>query len=220
MKYKYLLFDLDGTILDTTKGVFNSAKYALKHFGIDATLGELKPIFGPPLKYSFTTFFKLTEEQTDEAIRIYREHYIKYADNETRVFDGVPSLLVDLKNTGYNLAIATSKYEEHAITALKHYNLAHLFDYITGTNLDATITEKHEVIEESLRRFGISENRQCALMIGDTKYDIEGAKKAGIDSFGIYTGAAEALCHEKAGATYVAYSFSELRNKLISDFND
>ena len=220
MKYLHLIFDLDGTLIDTTEGVYKSAQYALKHFGINASLDEVKPVFGPPLKYSFSTFFKLTEEQTAEAIGIYRERYDKYGINESCLFEEIPQLLADLKSAGYRLGIATSKYEKVAISLLNHYKIVHLFDFITGANIDESISKKHEVIEESLRRFHISNNRKSALMIGDTKYDIEGAKIAEIDSLGIYSGAALKHEHENAGATYVAYSFSELRGFLLDDFFD
>jgi phosphoglycolate phosphatase len=100
---------------------------------------------------------------------------------------------------------------------LNEFGIAHYFDYITGSNLDESISKKHEVIEESLRRFEIGEKRDCALMIGDMKFDIEGAKIARIDSLGVYTGTAQENEHENAGATYIAYSFKELENILLTD---
>ena len=218
MKYKYLLFDLDGTLIDTTEGVFKSAQYALKRFGINVSFEELKPIFGPPLKYSFMNLFSLSDEDASEAVKIYLERYQIYGADESRVFDEIPQLLIDLKNAGYNMGVATSKFEGHAVSALQHYNIAQYFDYITGANIDETISKKHQVIEESLRRFNIESNRKDALMIGDMKYDIEGAKIAGIDSFGIYTGTASPNEHEIAGATYIANSFDKLRKKLLVDF--
>ena len=94
---------------------------------------------------------------------------------------------------------------------------ADYFDYITGSNLDETISKKCEVIEEALRRFNISDKRHSALMIGDMKYDDIGAKIAGIDCVGVYTGTAEENEHEEAGATYIAYSFKELENLLLKE---
>lgn len=217
MKYRYLLFDLDGTLVDTTEGVFKSAQFALSHFGIEVELNKLMPFFGPPLKYSFMNLYKLSESEADEAIRIYLERYEKKGFDESKVFYEIPELLRNLKNAGYIIGVATSKFEGHAVEMLKKHNIAHFFDYITGANIDETISKKHEVIEESLRRFGISDSRKNVLMIGDMKYDIEGAKKAGIDSFGIYTGTAQKNEHEQAGATYIAYSFSELKSRLLGD---
>ena len=217
MKYKYLLFDLDGTLIDTMEGVVKCAQHALKSFGIEATLKELEKFLGPPLKYSFTKYYGLTSEQTDKAIELYRERYQRTSVEESRVFAEIPSLLNKLKNAGYILGVATSKYELHAKAMLESFGLADNFTYITGANQSASINKKHEVIEEALRRFGISENRATALMIGDMKYDDEGATIAGIDSLGVYTGTAKPNEHEDAGATYIAQSFKELEELLLGD---
>lgn len=216
MKYKYLLFDLDGTLVDTLEGVIKSAQYALTFFGINATLEELRPFFGPPLRYSFMTLYDFTEEQADAAILKYRERYNVKGIEESRLFPEIPSLLDELKNAGYRLGVATSKYETVAEKTLKLFGIADKFEYITGSNLDETRAAKHEVIEESLRRFGITDRRLEALMIGDMKYDDIGAQKAGIDSYGVYTGTAKPPEHEEAGATYIANSFGELQKTLLS----
>ncbi len=217
MKYKYLLFDLDGTLIDTMEGVVKCAQHALRSFGIEATLKELEKFLGPPLKYSFMEYYGLTAEQTVEAINIYRERYILKCVEESRVFPEIPTLLNKLKDAGYILGVATSKYEPHARGMLESFGLADAFTYITGANQSASINKKHEVIEEALRRFGISENRETALMIGDMKYDDEGAAIVGIDSFGVYTGTAKPNEHEDAGATHIAYSFKELEERLLGE---
>ncbi len=217
MKYKYLLFDLDGTLIDTTEGVYKCAQHALSKFGLYVGFAELKPIFGPPLKQSFMNLFNLSDDDASSAVAFYLERYQQFGIQESKVFDDIPQLLNDLKKVGYKLGVATSKYEGHAISALEHYNIAHLFDYITGANIDETISAKHEVIEEALKRFNAIDEKDKVLMIGDMKYDIIGAKKSGIDSFGIYTGTAAELEHENAGATYIAYSFDELKSKLIEE---
>lgn len=218
MKYKYLLFDLDGTLIDTTEGVYKSAQYALTHFGINVGFDELKPIFGPPLKQSFMNLFNLNDTEATDAVKFYLERYQQFGINESKVFPEIPSLLNNLKKHGYSLGVATSKYEGHAISALEHYNIAHYFDYITGANIDETISKKHEVIIESLKRFDATDKKPEVLMIGDMKYDIIGAKTAGIDSLGIYTGTAAELEHENAGATYIAHSFEEVRFMLLKQF--
>lgn len=217
MKYKYLLFDLDGTLIDTAEGVLKCAQHALKAFGINVELNELTDFFGPPLTYSFTKLFNLSESDAEKAIKIYLERYQKHGFDESHIFPTIPQLLKKLKDAGYKIGVATSKFEEHAIEALKYHKIAEYFDYITGANLDETISKKHEVIEESLKRFNIT-NKSVVLMIGDMKYDIEGAKKVGIDSLGIYTGTAKVDEHENAGATYIAYSFKELEDMLLKEF--
>jgi len=217
MKYKYLLFDLDGTLVDTTEGVFKCAQHALKAFGINVKLSDLTDFFGPPLTYSFTKLFNLSESDAEKAIKIYLERYQKHGFDESCVFPEIPELLKKLKDVGYKIGVATSKFEEHAIETLKHHGIYEYFDHITGANLDETISKKHEVIEEALKRFNITDNKNVVLMIGDMKYDIEGAKKVGIDSFGIYTGTAKCNEHESAGATYIAYSFKDMEEMLLKD---
>ncbi len=216
MKYQYLLFDLDGMLINTLEGVVKCAQYALKYYGKEYTLEELKPFLGPPLKDSFIKF-GLNEDEANQAIFKYRERYDIYGASESKLFPEVPNLLNKLKNAGYKLGVATSKYEEYAKIMLKDFGIIDVFEYITGSNLDETRVKKHEVIEEALTRFGISENRQTALMIGDMKYDDIGARNAGIDSIGVYTGTASPGEHEEAKATYIANSFAELEKLLLKD---
>ncbi|MBQ3229601.1 MAG: HAD hydrolase-like protein [Clostridia bacterium] len=217
MRYKYLLFDLDGMLVDTLRGVVISAQYALSHFGINASLEELRPFLGPPLRYSFMTFYGLSEEQAVEAIFKYREKYDEVGMTESTLFPEIPALLKDLNKAGYILGVATSKYEEYAKEMLKTLGIADNFVYITGSNLDETISKKHEVIEEALRRFGIAEKQNEVLMIGDMKFDDIGAANAKIDSLGVYTGTAKPGEHEEAGATYIAKSFEDLRHILLNE---
>ncbi len=216
MKYKYLLFDLDGTLVNTMEGVVKCAQYALKHYGIEASLKELEIFLGPPLRNSFINY-GLSEEQAVEAIYKYRERYDEKGAQESQLFPEIPELLNNLKNAGYILGVATSKYEEYAKIMLEYFGIADKFEYITGSNLDESISKKHEVIQEALRRFGISDKKEKALMIGDMKYDDEGAALVGIDCFGVYTGTAKKNEHEEAGATYIAYSFKELEERLLKD---
>ena len=215
MKYKYLLFDLDGTLIDTTEGVLKSAQNALDHFGIHVELDNLMAFFGPPLKVSFTTLYGLTDSEADEAVRLYLERYEKKGFDGSRVYGEIPDLLSKLKKAGYKLGVATSKYEGHAIEALKHHGILDYFDYVTGASIDEKISKKHEVIEEAINRFNAGNERNSILMIGDMKYDIIGAKLSGLDSFGIYTGTAKEHEHEQAGATYIAYSFEDLEQYLL-----
>ncbi len=216
MKYKYLLFDLDGTLVNTMEGVVKCAQHALKHYGIEATLKELEVFLGPPLRNSFLRY-GLNEDQAVDAIFKYRERYDEKGADESEMFPEIPDLLKSLKEAGYILGVATSKYEEYAKIMLQHFGIADMFEYITGSNQDESISKKHEVIQEALRRFGISERKELALMIGDMKYDDEGAALVGIDCFGVYTGTAKENEHEEAGATYIAYSFNELKERLLNN---
>ncbi len=218
MKYKYLLFDLDGTLIDTTEGVLKSAQNALKFFDIYVETEKLMNFFGPPLKYSFSNLYGLSDNDADEAIKIYNERYNKLGYVESRIFPEMALLLPKLKEAGYILGVATSKPQDQAEEMLKFHSLSCYFDFISGSNADGSISTKDEVIEEALKHFGITDARNEVLMIGDMKYDIIGAKRTGIDSFGIYTGTASEDDLENEGADYVAYDFEELKNKLLNEF--
>ncbi len=220
MRYKYLLFDLDGTLIDTTEGVLKSAQNALKFFGVEVELKKLMNFFGPPLKYSFSTLYGLSDVDADKAIEIYNQRYAEFGYIESHIFPDVDVILKEAKKAGYILGVATSKPEDQAIHMLKHHSIDMYFDVISGASPDGAVSNKDEVIEQAFRRFGIVDNKSNVLMIGDMKYDIIGAKKAGIDSFGIYTGTAHEDELENENATYVAYSFNELRAKLLDEFLD
>lgn len=218
MKYKFLLFDLDGTLVDTTEGVLKSARSALLHFGILVETENLMNFFGPPLKYSFSALYGLSESDSDEAIKIYTERYNRFGYIESRIFPEISEILTKAKEKGYILGVATSKPQDQAIEMLKYHSILDLFDIVSGASPDGTISQKHEVIDEALKRLNALEHKEKVLMIGDMKYDIIGAKKTGIDSLGIYTGTASENELEKEGATYVAYSFNDLKQKLFVDF--
>lgn len=216
MRYDYLLFDMDGMLVDTSEGVLKCASHALSAFGIQVEeLDTLKPFMGPPLTYSFKTFYGFSEEDAKKAVQIYRMRYNAKGQYECKVFSGVTEMLELLLQKGYRLCIATSKLETYAVSMLERLGIAKYFEIITGANLQETVSTKDEVIEESVRRMQITD-RQRALMIGDRKYDVLGAKKCGMDSFGVYMGCAEPGEHEDAGATYIADGIENLKKALLA----
>ena len=216
MKYQYLLFDMDGMLVDTREGILKCAQYALDAFGIHVEdLQSLTKFVGPPLSTSFREFYGFSDEQAQEAVAIYRQRYSAHGQYECFVFEGVDSMLRDLRDTGYRMCIATSKLETYARTMLERLGIASYFEQIVGASPDETISTKAQVIEEAMRRMQISD-RASSLMIGDRKHDVLGAKACGIDSFGVYMGCAEPMEHEMAGATYIADCIAELHQKLLS----
>jgi phosphoglycolate phosphatase len=216
MKYDFLLFDMDGMLVDTREGILKCAAHALSAFGIEVEdLSSLTKFVGPPLSYSFTEFYGLSPEDAKKAVAIYREQYSAKGQYECYVFDGVPEMLQALLKKGYRLCIATSKLESYAKSMLDRLGIGCYFEQVIGATPDEAISTKDEVIEASLVRMGITDRRK-ALMIGDRKHDVLGAKKCGLDSFGVYMGCAEESEHEAAGATYIANSIQSLQDALLA----
>ena len=183
-RYHTVLFDLDGTLIDSGKGITRSARHALLHFGIDVACSELKAFVGPPLKYSFMELARLTQDEAEEAIRIYRERYRDKGIYENEVYEGIFEVLNQLQDANVTLAVATSKAEMYALKILDICGLSPYFHCIVGSELDGRRTEKCEVIEETLSRLNLQPGNTGIVMVGDRKYDELGAHKMNIDAIG------------------------------------
>ena len=202
--FKYILFDLDGTLTDAAPGITNSIKYALNKFGIsEPDEHKLRACLGPPLITSFTEFFGLTEEDALKGVEYYREYFRPYGIFENEVYTGIPQLLKKLKEQDKTLIVATSKPEPFAVQIIEQFKMDKYFDYIAGSNLDNTRSKKADVIRYALESVNISDC-SAAVMIGDRKHDIIGAKEAGLRSIGVLYGYAAVNELEQAGADFIA----------------
>ncbi len=208
--YKYILFDLDGTLTNPEIGITSSVMYALEKFNIEVeNRKELHPFIGPPLEYSFQTYYGLSEEESQLAVKYYRERFSIKGLYENEVYEGVDKLLQQLKESGKTLIIATSKPEEFTLKILKHFDLYKYFDYVAGATMDGSRGEKADVIRYALEISGIKDTSE-AIMIGDRKYDILGAKENGLDSIGVLFGFGDYVELTTAGADYIAKSVEEI----------
>lgn len=208
--YKYVLFDLDGTLTNPEIGITSSVIYALEKFGIKVEdRKELLPFIGPPLTYSFETFYGLSKEDSELAVKYYRERFSVKGLYENEVYDGVEKMLQTLKDRRKILVIATSKPEEFTLKILEHFDLLKYFDYIAGATMDGSRGEKADVIRYAIEISGIEDKSQ-AIMIGDRHYDICGAKENGLDSMGVLFGFGDYEELTKAGADYIAESVVDI----------
>lgn len=213
--YDVLLFDLDGTLTDPGLGITNAVMYSLEKFGLPVPEREsLYKMIGPPLTWSYQTYFGFSEEKSLEAVKFYREHYGTVGLFENEVYPGIPELLKKLRSAGKTLCVATSKPEKFAAQILEHFDLAEYFHYICGASFDGKIGTKHEVIEYALERMG-NPARERVLMIGDREHDILGAKASGLGSLGVLYGYGDRAEHEKAGADTIAETVEELGAALL-----
>lgn len=210
--YKVVLFDLDGTIIDSSLGVTNSVKYALSKFGIEVKdQSELLSYMGPPLVYSFKTFHGLTEEEAKKAVSYYRETYPVKGIFENTLYPGMDEVLKELKNQGFQIGLATSKPEKFAKIILEKLGIDQYFDKICGASLDGTRSEKIDVMKYVLQELKISNNKEV-LMVGDRMYDINSSNELGIDSVGVLFGFGSLEEFQKAGATYIVEHALEILN--------
>lgn len=213
-EYKYILFDLDGTLTDPAVGITKSVAYALEKFGIEVSdITQLNHFIGPPLLDSFMECYGFDKEKAQTAIDYYRERFRVKGLYENVVYDGIPEMLRKLKDSDKKLILATSKPEPFAKEILRHFGLEEYFDYAAGSNFDGTRTAKAEVIDYALEAAGVTD-KTTAVMIGDREHDIIGAKKTGLDSVGVLYGYGSRHELETAGATHIAETVDEL-TKLI-----
>ena len=209
MKYKYIFFDLDGTLTDPQEGITNCVRYALEYYGINETdYSKLMRFIGPPLVYSFQEYYGFDKTKALEAVEKYRERFSSIGLFENKVYDGIYELLQTLTDSGHLLVLATSKPRVFAEKIMAKYRLRPYFKMISGSELDGTRNDKNEVIEYAIEKLGCPSDK--IIMVGDRKLDILGAKKCGVASCGVRFGYAEENELENAGADYIADTLDEL----------
>lgn len=209
-EYQYILFDLDGTLTDPKEGITKSVAYALQQFGIkEENLDSLCKFIGPPLQESFEVYYGMSRESAAIAVEKYREYFAPCGLFQNKVYEGIEKLLKELKEGGRCLMLATSKPTVYARQILEHFRLDSYFDYIVGSELDGSRVKKGEVIAYALKEAGVAEVEQ-AVMIGDRKHDVIGAKENGLDSIGVLYGYGSKEEMEENGADYIVETAEQL----------
>lgn len=212
--YRYLFFDFDGTLYDTVEGITRCVQYALRKRGMDAPLDSLRCFAGPPLDDMFMEKFGFTREDAEQAVRDFRERYVPIGLYESRPFPGLKDLLRDLHAAGYRLAVTTSKPQVLAEELLRREDLHDLFDCICGAAEGGEGNAKWQVLRRAMERLHAPEGE--SVLIGDTKYDVAGAKRCGIPCIGVGYGYAAEGELEQAGADAVAADLDALRGMLLT----
>ncbi len=215
---KYLLFDLDGTLTDPKVGITTCVQYALHSFGIEEPdLDNLEPFIGPPLKESFMNFYQMSEEQAEAAVEKYRERFKDTGIFENKLYDGIPEMLRTLQSKGMFLAVASSKPTVFVERILEHFNIAKFFSVVVGSELDGSRVNKDEVVQEALKRLFKDQpvQKDQVYMIGDRKFDVEGAKALQVESVGVTYGYGSMEELKAAKADYIVRSVEELQKFLL-----
>lgn len=204
MEKRYILFDLDGTLTDSQQGIFNAVEYALRHYGITVEdKNFLRPFLGPPLSDSMMKYCGFDRQRAEEAVELFREYYHAGGMFENQVYPGVEQLLSRLRARDCRLYVATSKPEATAREILAHFGLDSYFSFIGGATMDDSRVKKGDVIRYVLETCKIRDLEQ-ALMVGDRKHDILGAKENGLESVGVLYGYGSREELVKAGADVLA----------------
>lgn len=206
---KKILLDLDGTLVDTSEGIVKSVGYALESKGIiENDESKLLRFIGPPLDLSFPTFYGTDTKTTEELILKYRERYVPIGLYESKLYPGVRDFMKALDEAGYEMSLATCKPEEMSGDLLKHLEVYDYLDYCVGASLGPERRTKDKVLIEAMTRMGARPS-DCVL-IGDTKFDVEGAAVVGMECIGITYGFGAREELEAAGAIAVFDTLTEV----------
>jgi len=182
--WELIIWDLDGTLLNTSEGIINSVRYTEKMLGLNPlNSSELRKFLGPPPKEMYKKLYNLSEEQSLKAVKKHREYGMSKALFEATIYDGIETTLKYIKNKKKKLAVATLKSQTIAEKILEINNLTEYFDVIVGMNADETYT-KCKTIKIAMQKTDC----RTALMIGDSKYDQIGSAEIGIDFIGVTYG--------------------------------
>ncbi len=212
---KYYFFDLDGTLTESGEGILNSAKYALGVMGYPIPPEEtLRKFIGPPLKDVFMSQYKMDEKTANEAVVAYRRYFTEKGIFENRLYDGIKELLEKMSQAGKKIILCTSKPEKYSLQILERFGIKDCFHFIAGAVMDGVRSRKPEIIGHIFDTLRLPKE-EC-VMIGDTEYDVLGAKEFSITSVGVLYGYGTRESLEKAGADYLVENTHEL-SKLIFD---
>lgn len=217
--YKYVFFDLDGTITEPEEGIINGVLYALSRFGItveDRT--TLYPYIGPPLRDSFRDYHGLSEEDTEQAILYYREYYSTKGIYQNDIMPGMEQAFQILRKHGCHLYVATSKPELYAKQILEHLKLDGYFDIIAGSTFDKARDTKAAVIEYLITSIAANQIKPAVddiIMVGDRKFDVLGAREFGIDTIGVLFGYGSKEEFDACACRYVAADAKEMVQMIL-----
>ncbi len=213
-RYPAVLFDLDGTLTDPYVGITTTFLHAIAGLGRPAPdEATLRSWIGPPLQASFRSYLG-DEGLARRGVELYRERYRARGMYENRVYEGIPELLAALREAGSRLLVATSKLVGPAEGILAHFGLARYFDGVVGATPDDRLSDKTEVIAAALEQLTPVERAGC-VMVGDTIYDIEGARDNGLPCIAVSYGYGTLESLEAAAPYAIAHSVDELGGMLL-----
>ncbi len=213
--YPYVFFDLDGTLTDSKEGVLECVRYAIEAMGRPVPEEDLLKFIGPPLQDSFVRYCGFSQEEAREGLRLFQERYVPVGQFKNRPAPGIAEMMGRLKERGCALALASSKAESQCVSICDRFGFTPHLAVIAGSG-GGQDQSKADVIREAMGRLGLTDPRR-ALMVGDRKYDVEGARACGMDCVGVeFFGYAPPGELEEAGAVAVVGTVAELEAYILT----
>lgn len=222
MEKRYILFDLDGTLTDSYEGIINAFVYSLQKLGVEPIESRFNELIGPPLRHSYQGIYGMSQEESEQAIKFFREYYNERGLFENKLYEGIAEMLHTLYAHDKKLMIATAKYEAVAVRIADHFGLSPYLCFIAGTTSDfesedgsaSARTSKEDVIRYILSSNDIKDPEK-AVMIGDRAYDISSAKKFGLQTVGVLYGFGTGEELLSAGPDYLAKDPRDVERYII-----
>lgn len=212
--YKLVVFDLDGTLADTSEGIYNAHRATCSALNIDLNEHSLDGIIGGSLIDIYQERFGLDKDAARSAVRIYREWYQKFGIHQAEIYPGIEELLVKLQSMGFFLGVATLKRQDFAVEMLSDMGIKKYFNCIFGMD-KKDILNKELLIRECMRHTGA--NAKDTVLIGDTKSDYMGALKTKVEFIGVTYGFGFNLNTSKKMSIRIVNNVEELLNLIIKD---
>lgn len=219
VKYKYILFDLDGTVSESAEGIRKSLEYAITQLGKPLPdLDDYTLYIGPPLIDTFRRLCRFSEEDSLEGTEIYRSYYNSKGKYLNKLYDGMKDVLKRLKAEGARIAVCSSKYEKFAEEIVEILGVSEYFDAVCGSNLDGSRKDKKDLIPYAIKSLGgdLESEKDKTVMLGDTFFDARGARQCDVDFIGVEYGYG---CIEKMkneGAEYFAKTPLDILNLILN----
>ena len=215
---KAIIFDFDGTVVDTGEGILKSLQYSFKEMGREVPdLDDLKKFIGPPIYYSYTTFYGVSEEEVGMYIQKYRERYKVKGIYECVLYEGMVELIDTLKAKGVKVGIASSKPQHLIYSVADYLKITEKFDAIVGVKIDdSNHSSKTQLILDAMAEMG-ADDKSKVLMVGDRLFDLDGAAGAGVDSCGAIWGYGSEEEFREHNATHIAYKTAEILDLVLND---
>ncbi len=215
-KFKYVIFDFDGTLVDTGEGILKSLQYSFRKMGHEVPeKKDLRKFIGPPVYYSYTHFYGISEDEVGDYIKAYRERYTEKGIYECQLYDGIVDAINKFKENGVKVAVASSKPIRLIYAVADYLKITDLFDAIVGVKVDdSNHSTKADLICEAMDLLGVTDKKKV-LMVGDRLFDLDGASGAGVKSCGALWGYGSEEEFKAHNATFIIKNAKELENIVL-----